>query len=244
MSNADESAFDMEAGEGKGAAVRASPSVYCLHADDLPKLDQRLSIVGPLIDYVGIGVDLYIEQPGSVGVVNAKGLKCYAHFLYYDVREVVSQAACRLVHAGFAALDLHSLCGRETISATREAVQAEARALGREAPLVIACTLLPTQMDLPWAPQESTLDDARGFALKRAEDSLDAGADGVLMPYEVADKVLPTIPEGKVALVYANPEEQDKQVSDQGTFYDWHLHEFWAQEEGISVIRSRRPGYG
>lgn len=225
----------------------SGPCVYCLHTGDWDRLRSRLEYLGPSVDYVAIGIDLHMEHPEeSLRMVKEMGLRAYAHFLYYDIEEVVSQAAIGLVQLGFDALDLHAQCGSDTIGRTCEVVRQEAARQGRERPLVIACALLPSQLDLPWRSTEATREEAAEFAKQQAAETLGAGVDGILAPSEVAEAVSAVVPEGKFGMLYASRIAAEVRVPGWGIFYDWHLDDeaFWATDEGIELIRSRRCGHG
>jgi len=212
-----------------------APSIYCLHVDDRDRLRGRLDQLRDHVDLFAVGMDLHMEQPDTVAIIRDQGLRAYAHFLYYDIQEVVLQATLSLIERGYSALDIHALCGYETIEATCRAIRGKSADV-----LTVACALLPSQIKLPWWPRPATLAEAEGFAAEKAAEALAAGVNGVLSPREVAGSVANVVPQDKSLLVYADPESLGGWPADWGPFYDWHADRTWEQDEGIRLIQSRR----
>lgn len=212
------------------------PSVYCLHGADQERLLARIDEVREHVDFFAIGMDLHMEEPDTVAFLRDRGLRAYAHFLYYDIREVVVNAAVGLAEHGYAAFDMHALCGIETM----QAVCNEVHARGLEV-LTFACALLPNQIDLPWWPHAATLDEAGNFAAEKARQAWSAGVDGILTARQVAGHVARGVPAGKSLLVYADRASiNEGWPTEWGPFYDWHADDIWEQNEGIGVIQARR----
>lgn len=218
-----------------------SPSIYCLHLEDWDHLDERIGALHSAVDYVAVGMDLHMEHPReSLERIRCRGLRAYAHFLYYDIEEVVVQAARGLVDLGYDAFDVHAFCGAATISRTCAVAGEQAEQAGRVAPVVIGCALLPSQLDLPWRADQNS-GDPEELTSRLAEGAVSAGADGVLVPHQVADRVAAVVPSDKLLIAYANPSQTSLPVQGRGQFYDWHLDTLWATPEGIGLVQSRRP---
>ncbi len=212
------------------------PSVYCFHSADQERLSARIDELREHVDFFAIGMDLHMEKPDTVATLCDQGLSAYAHFLYYDIREVVVNAVAGLAEHGYAAFDMHALCGIETMEAVCNEVRGQ-----RPEVLAFACALLPSQIKLPWWPHDATLEEAGQFAAEKARQALSAGVDGILTPHEVAGYVAGEVPEGKSLLVYAAPRAvNDGWPTEWGPFYDWHADEIWEQDEGIGLIQARR----
>jgi len=212
------------------------PSVYCLHGADQERLSARIDELREHVDFFAIGMDLHMERPDTVEDLRDRGLRAYAHFLYYDIREVVVNAAVGLAEHGYAAFDMHALCGIETMKAVCNEVRER-----RSEVLTFACALLPNQVDLPWWPHKATPDEAGEFAAEKARQAVSAGVDGILTPHKVAGHVAREVPEGKSLLVYADSASvNDGWPTEWGPFYDWHVDDIWEQDEGIRLIQARR----
>lgn len=215
------------------ARTASNPFVYCFHAGDQERMAEALTALKGAVDVAAVGVDLFFERGHeALGAVREAGLPAYAHLLYYDVAEMVANGARALAEAGWDMLDTHAFMGEPAIARVCEEVQKAGRRL---APTVIACTMLPTQLDMPWAARGGE-QAARTLSCELARNALRAGVTGVLVPPGFAADVAPLMPEGGILLEYAQ-RYLPLEGRDWGLFFDPHLDPFWGTEAGWERIR-------
>jgi orotidine-5'-phosphate decarboxylase len=221
-------------------AFSKKTAIYCLHSDDWPRLTEVLDNLREVVDYIAVGVDLHLEHPEVLEMIHAAGLRSYAHFLYYDIKEVVTQAISILFERGYDVVDVHAFCGSDVIQNVKQLTDNTTTQRG-ERPQIVACALLPSQLGLPWQPEQATLSEAANFTTEHARTALEADIDGVLIPHEIMPQVSAQLLSADRLISYANPGDSSLEISS-SLFYDWHVDEdgFWATQEGVALIQARR----
>jgi orotidine-5'-phosphate decarboxylase len=165
---------------------------------DVPTPEQALDLVRELAPVVGgfkIGSELFTAAgPDLVRAVRRTGVQVFLDLKYCDIPNTVARAVAAAVRLDVQMLTVHASGGLAMLQAAEQAAQQTASQTGRNAPLVLAVTVL-TSLDSR-ALAEVGCDDHVGRQVERlATLAVRAGLRGLICsPLEVAAlrQILPT----------------------------------------------------
>lgn len=157
---------------------------------DVPDLKAGEKLVENLFPYVGmfkVGLELYTAAgPAAIQMVKEHGGKVFADLKLHDIPNTVAGAARLLVRQGVDMLNVHAAGGRSMLKVAVQAVREEAAIAGRQAPLLIAVTVL-TSLDGAALRWEVGIErEVEEQVVRWARLSQDCGLDGVVAsPQEI-----------------------------------------------------------
>lgn len=157
---------------------------------DVPTAEEALDLVRELAPVVGgfkIGSELFTAAgPDIVRAVRRTGAQVFLDLKFHDIPNTVARAVAAAVRLDVQMLTVHASGGLAMLQAAEEAAQQTAAQTGRNAPLVLAVTVL-TSLDSA-ALAEVGCDDHVGRQVERlAALAVRAGLRGlVCSPLEVA----------------------------------------------------------
>ncbi len=161
-----------------------------LVALDVPTAEQAIDLVRELAPVVGgfkIGSELFTAAgPDIVRTVRRTGAQVFLDLKYCDIPNTVARAVAAAVRLDVQMLTVHASGGLAMLQAAEQAAQQTASQTGRNAPLVLAVTVL-TSLD-SHALAEVGCDDHVGRQVERlATLAVRAGLRGlVCSPLEIA----------------------------------------------------------
>lgn len=148
---------------------------------DVDSREKAMDLVRELAGYVGffkVGMELFYSAGTSIvqEIVNA-GAKVFLDLKLHDIPNTVGRAARVLVRSGAAIINVHAAGGSAMMRAARESAREEADRLGKQAPLVVAVTVL-TSIDQVVYNREmgfsgEVAERVRAWALLARESGLD-----------------------------------------------------------------------
>lgn len=150
---------------------------------DFDSAEKALALVDRLGDSVAffkVGLQLFLaEGSGVISELEERGKKIFLDLKFHDIPSQVANACREGVRLGTDMMTVHALGGSAMISAAAEAVDDEAKKLGRSKPLVMAVTIL-TSMDDAELARVGLEGDVDRCVSRLAVMALKAGANGVV----------------------------------------------------------------
>lgn len=156
---------------------------------DVSNFEEAESLVKELKDYVGVfkvGKELFTAVgPDIFKMIIKNGGNVFADMKYNDIPNTVASASRVLVNYDVQIFNIHANGGYEMIKQTREAIDDEAKKLGKNRPILLAVTVLTSLSDEDMKMMNIN-ETAKEHVLTLAKMAKDAGADGVVCsPQEV-----------------------------------------------------------
>ena len=118
-----------------------SPKDRIILALDVDTLEEVRELVLELKDYVGyfkIGLPLII----NCGLIEELGAKCYYDGKFHDIPNTVQKACINLVKNNIHVFNIHIQGGSKMVASAVKAVNATAKRLEKEPPVILGVTLL------------------------------------------------------------------------------------------------------
>jgi orotidine-5'-phosphate decarboxylase len=162
----------------------------CLVALDVDTGARARQLAADLRQVVGgvkIGSRLFtLEGPSLVRDLANQGVRIFLDLKFHDIPNTVAQAVESAVHTGAWMVNVHACGGVPMMQAAAAAAAKTAAALGKQAPLVIAVTVL-TSMDDDTLKSVGVTRRLDEQVVSLARMAQDAGLDGVVAsPLETA----------------------------------------------------------
>ncbi len=168
-------------GRAQGAGV--IPPAFVWFALDVDTAGEARSWAGRLRGEVGglkVGLELFVsEGPGLVGELAGSGWPVFLDLKLHDIPATMAGAARAAGRLGVRLLTVHALAGPEGMARAAEAARRGAREAGRDAPAVIAVTVL-TSHDAAGLEALGLAGPPGEAVLRLAGLARDAGLDGVV----------------------------------------------------------------
>lgn len=151
------------------------------------------------VSWVKVGMtNFYAEGPQLVKQIQEYGYKIFLDLKLHDIPHQVRGAAYQLALLGVDMVTVHASGGSDMIRAAREGLDLGAKALGKEAPRLLAVTVL-TSLDDNALQTVGVFDSSADQVKRLAELAYAAGADGVVCSPLESTLVRETL--GKDALI-------------------------------------------
>jgi orotidine-5'-phosphate decarboxylase len=139
-----------------------------LDVDDLDDAEALARRLAPWFGIAKVGLELYtVAGPEAFARMRALGMRVFADLKFHDIPTTVDRASRAAARHGVDFLNLHAAGGTAMLRAGVEGAREGAADVGRDAPLVLAVTVLTSDANT----------DA--FAA-RLDATIDAGCDGVV----------------------------------------------------------------
>lgn len=168
-----------------------TPRDRLIVALDVPEAGAARALVDRLAGRVGlfkIGSEVFTAAgPDLVREIVARGDKVFLDLKFHDIPNTVAQAVDAAVRTGAWMINVHAAGGRAMMQAASRAAADTAAAAGRQAPLVIAVTVL-TSMDDETLKETGVARPLLDHVLTLARLAQAAGLQGVVAsPHETAE---------------------------------------------------------
>jgi orotidine-5'-phosphate decarboxylase len=150
---------------------------------DVPSLEQAVKVAEELAPAVGafkIGSELFTSAgPEIVRRIRGTGAAVFLDLKFHDIPNTVAKAVASAVRLDVQMLTIHASGGTEMIRAAEASAQETAKALDKEAPLVLGVTVL-TSMDSRQMSELGLGDDVPKQVAKLAQLAQKAGLRGLV----------------------------------------------------------------
>lgn len=170
-----------------------SPKDRIILALDVDTLEEVEELVVELKDYVGyfkIGLPLIINYGfEAVRLIESLGARCYYDSKFHDIPNTVQKACISLVKNGVKFFNIHLQGGSKMVSGCVKAVNATAKRLGVEPPLMLGVTLLSSFGQRTLTTElcvDKNIDD---YVLQLAKVAHSSGLNGVVAGAEDAGRI-------------------------------------------------------
>ena len=181
------------------------PKDRIILALDVETLDEVEELVNELKDYVGyfkIGLPL-ITAYGyeAVRLIERLGGRCYYDGKFHDIPNTVQKACINLVKNGVKFFNIHLQGGSKMVAGSVKAVNATAKRLGVEPPVMLGVTLLSSFGQRTLTTElcvDKNIDD---YVLQLAKLAYDSGLNGVIANAEEAKQIRKEIKDDNFMIV-------------------------------------------
>ncbi|MDP1854371.1 MAG: orotidine-5'-phosphate decarboxylase [Candidatus Omnitrophota bacterium] len=152
--------------------------IVALDVDSLKKAEKFIDLLYPQVKIFKIGLQLFtLYGPGAVEMVHKKGAKVFLDLKFHDIPNTVAGAASSATSLGIFMFNVHAQGGIEMMQRAKEAACLEASKAGIKPPLIIAVTVLTSQIN------NSTI---LPLVLSFTSNAREAGLDGVVASVQEA----------------------------------------------------------
>ncbi len=161
--------------------------IVALDVDSFDKMKALVDKLGDLVSFYKVGMELYYSAgPETIRYLKDHGKKVFLDLKLHDIPNTVGHSAAALTRLGVNLLTVHAGGGRAMLKAASEQSKAVAKALGVEAPKILAVTVLTSFDDQGWQEIGGHL-PIQEHVLDLASLAKSAGVDGVVAsPKEAA----------------------------------------------------------
>ena len=181
------------------------PKDRIILALEVETLDEVEELVNELKDYVGyfkIGLPL-ITAYGyeAVRLIERLGGRCYYDGKFHDIPNTVQKACINLVKNGVKFFNIHLQGGSKMVAGSVKAVNATAKRLGVEPPVMLGVTLLSSFGQRTLTTElcvDKNIDD---YVLQLAKLAYDSGLNGVIANAEEAKQIRKEIKDDNFMIV-------------------------------------------
>ena len=181
------------------------PKDRIILALDVESLEEVEELVNELKDYVGyfkIGLPL-ITSYGyeAVRLIERLGGRCYYDGKFHDIPNTVQKACINLVKNGVKFFNIHLQGGSKMVAGSVKAVNATAKRLGVEPPVMLGVTLLSSFGQRTLTTElcvDKNIDD---YVLQLAKLAYDSGLNGVIANAEEAKRIRKEIKDDNFMIV-------------------------------------------
>lgn len=160
---------------------------------DVDTLEEAKSLIMELKDYVGVfkvGLQLYTQNGNEIiDFMTEQGLEFFLDVKLLDIPNTVAKASENIVKRGASFFNIHSLGGKEMMSASVKSAKTTANELGRKEPFILAVTVLTSISDEVLNNELEISQKASDYVLKLAKLAKDSGLDGVVASVWEAKKI-------------------------------------------------------
>lgn len=160
---------------------------------DVDTLEEAKSMIMELKDYVGVfkvGLQLYTQNGNEIiDFMTEQGLEFFLDVKLLDIPNTVAKASENIVKRGASFFNIHSLGGKEMMSASVNSAKATAKELGQKEPFILAVTVLTSISDEVLNNELEIQQKASDYVLKLAKLAKDSGLDGVVASVLEARKI-------------------------------------------------------
>lgn len=160
---------------------------------DVDTLEEAKSMIMELKDYVGVfkvGLQLYTQNGNEIiDFMKEQGLEFFLDVKLLDIPNTVAKASENIVKRGASFFNIHSLGGKEMMSASVKSAKTTAKELGQKEPFILAVTVLTSISDEVLNNELEIQQKASDYVLKLAKLAKDSGLDGVVASVLEARKI-------------------------------------------------------
>ncbi len=160
--------------------TRVNPLIVAL---DVPGADHALELVRRLhheIRLFKVGLQLYTAAgPRVIEEIRSLGAEVFLDLKLFDIPNTVANAAVEAARMGVSMMTLHTLGGRQMMTATKERLLESSTQEGWRVPKLLGVTIL-TSMDQAALDSIGIHEPVGKVVLRLAESAHDAGLDGVV----------------------------------------------------------------
>lgn len=160
---------------------------------DVDTLEEAKSMIMELKDYVGVfkvGLQLYTQNGNEIiDFMTEQGLEFFLDVKLLDIPNTVAKASENIVKRGASFFNIHSLGGKEMMSASVKSAKTTAKELGQKEPFILAVTVLTSISDEVLNNELEISQKASDYVLKLAKLAKDSGLDGVVASVLEAKKI-------------------------------------------------------
>ena len=181
------------------------PKDRIILALDVETLEEVEELVNELKDYVGwfkIGLPLIISYGyEAVRLIERLGGRCYYDGKFHDIPNTVQKACISLVKNGVKFFNIHIQGGSKMVAGAVKAVNATAKRLEIEPPVMLGVTLLSSFGQRTLTTElcvDKNIDD---YVLQLAKVAHEAGLNGVVASAEEARRIRKEIKDEKFIIV-------------------------------------------
>ena len=162
-----------------------------LDVDDLVEAGRLGRRMSPWFSVAKIGLELFTASgPEAVGALVDQGYEVFLDLKLHDIPTTVGKASRVLGSLGVSYVTVHASGGADMLSAAVDGLNEGASAAGLSAPMVLAVTVLTSEIDAPGAVLEERL----GFALEADCGGVICAANDLFEVTRVAPELLTVVP--------------------------------------------------
>lgn len=151
---------------------------------DVSTIEEAKSLINELKDYVGVfkvGLQFYTGNGDELfNLMNELNLKYFLDVKLMDIPNTVAKASENIIRKGADFFNIHALGGKEMMQKCVEAANTTAEKLNRQAPTVLAVTVLTSISNDKLNNELNINDNVNDYALKLAKLAKEAGVTGVV----------------------------------------------------------------
>ncbi|PWL78729.1 orotidine-5'-phosphate decarboxylase [Candidatus Gastranaerophilales bacterium] len=170
-----------------------SPKDRIILALDVDTLEEVRELVLELKDYVGyfkIGLPLIINCGfEAVRLIEELGAKCYYDGKFHDIPNTVQKACINLVKNNIHVFNIHIQGGSKMVASAVKAVNATAKRLEKEPPVILGVTLLSSFGQRTLTEELCVTKNIEDYVLQLAQVAKDSGLDGVVASADEAKRI-------------------------------------------------------
>lgn len=160
---------------------------------DVDTLDEVKELVLELKDYVGyfkIGLPLIINCGfEAVRLIEQLGAKCYYDGKFHDIPNTVQKACINLVKNNIHFFNIHIQGGSKMIAAAVKAVNATAKRMEKDPPVILGVTLLSSFGQKTLTEELCVNKNIEDYVMQLAQVAKDSGLDGVVASADEAKRI-------------------------------------------------------
>lgn len=167
---------------------------------DVDTLEEAKSLILELKDYVGVfkvGLQLYTQNGNEIiDFMKEQGLEFFLDVKLLDIPNTVAKASENIVRRGASFYNVHTLGGKEMMSASAKSAKETAKTLGQKEPFILGVTVLTSISDEVLNNELEIQQKASEYVLKLAKLAKESGLDGVVASTWEARKIKEICGEG------------------------------------------------
>ena len=160
---------------------------------DVDTLEEVRELVLELKDYVGyfkIGLPLIINYGfEAVRLIEELGAKCYYDSKFHDIPNTVQKACINLVKNNIHFFNIHIQGGSKMTTSVVKAVNAAAKRLEKEPPVILGVTLLSSFGQRTLTTELCVDKNIEDYVLQLAQVAKESGLDGVVASADEAKRI-------------------------------------------------------